>query len=205
MTELEPLAEPPFTEARGRLRGTAILGGVEWYGRTHGREALRASILRLEPQWRAYLRPDEPLGGILGARSYPYPMVGAVVRAMAATVHAEEDPFLRAIAVAGADAALHTIARIALRFVLSPALLAAHAQETWNFFHDSGVLTAHAGPHEYVTEVRDWPSHDLIVCKMCQATCAWLFERMGKRGVVATRTACRAWGDPSCVTRVTWA
>jgi hypothetical protein len=202
-----PSFSMPAVAARGTLLGTAIVGGVERFVTVYGRAAGHAVIDQLAPTTRMWIDPHAPALGFLGARRYPYAVVGEVLRTMSKVVRASnEDEFVREIAVAGLDAALGTVARGALRVMITPSMLASHVQEVWDEFHDSGRLEASApdGANEYVTTVREWTGHDPTVCKVCSFACASVLSRMGKDRVETSRLACVAWGDPACTTRVRW-
>ncbi|GAC1582407.1 MAG: hypothetical protein NVS3B20_13100 [Polyangiales bacterium] len=190
---------------RGHLAGTSIVGAIDWYIARYGPSAAHTAVALLPPEWRGFVQPNAMSLGILGAKKYPYAFVGALIHGMGIAVRVpDEDAFVREVAKAGADAALNTVARVALRYVISPTILAARAQEAWDLFHDSGRLVNHVGDCEYLTEVIDWVNHDVVVCKLCEAVCGFMFERMGLENVTARRLKCRAWGHDSCVTRVRW-
>lgn len=198
---------PPFP-VKGNLLGTAIVGGIDWFIGRYGPAAAHAVIAGLSAPHRLFVTPNAPSLGILGARRYPYPFVGDLTRSMvrvAAVAPSDDDALVRQLSIAGAEAALGTVSRGLLRFVVTPSIFARGAQEMWSEFHDSGRLVVTVTEHEYVTDVTEWANHDATVCAMCAAACGWIIERTGKRGVETSRVKCQAWGHPSCVSRVRWA
>ena len=193
--------QPPL----GNFLGTAVLGSVEWFLKKWGPAAGHQVIAKLSPTSRVYVQPNTPLMGILGARKYPYPFIGELFRTMAVVAKMPEDDFVRDATNAGMDATLDTVGRIALRWAVSPEMIASRAQELWNHFHDAGLVSARAtGDHEYISEVREWPQHDVTVCKICAEARRRLIERTGKKNVQVTRQQCVAWGHDRCTFRVKW-
>ena len=193
---------PPRPTGPGNLLGTAIVGGIEWFIKRYGNVAAHSVLAQMPPAMQLWFSPNAPALGVLGARRYPYPVVGEVVRTMARVVKVPEDDLARDMAIAGCDATLGTVARGVLRHLVTPRAMASNAQSMWDEFHDSGRLVARATDDEYLSEVHEWENHDVLVCKMSVAVCAWLIGRMGKQDVAVTRVSCRAWGHDVCTTRV---
>ncbi|MGZ3424660.1 MAG: hypothetical protein ACXVEE_42780 [Polyangiales bacterium] len=190
----------------GNFLGTGLRGGIEWFVEKHGPAAVHAAVTKLSPDWRRLVDPHDKALGILGARKYPYAFVGELMRAMAAAVRTDEDRFLAAIGPAGVDATLNTVARVLLKYAISPAAIAARAQEAWNVFHDAGRLTViHKSEFEYTSTLTEWPNHDVTVCKLCLFARRRVIERTGAKNVEVTRTKCLAWGHDCCAFRVRWA
>ncbi|MFI5302528.1 MAG: hypothetical protein ACHREM_30935, partial [Polyangiales bacterium] len=161
----------------------------------------------LKPEHRAFVQPNAALLGLLGARKYPYPFVGDLLRSMMIVVHApDEELFLRELTASGMELTLSTVGRVLLRYGVRPHDLADRAQELWSMFHDSGRVTVVSkAPNEYVVEVAEWPSHDGTVCQMCAEARRYI---VGKTGAVVTdarRLRCQSWGHATCHFRVRWA
>jgi hypothetical protein len=191
--------------ATGNFTGTGILGAVSWFLKRYGPAAGHAVITKLSPTARQYVQPNAPNLGILAARKYPYPFIGELFRAMASVAKVPEDQFLRDSTAAGMDATLDTVGRIMLRWAVTPQMIAARAQELWRHFHDSGVVTVKVvNDNEYVSDLTDWPDHDVTVCKMCAEARRRLIERTGKKNVEVTRVKCVAWGHDRCTFKVKW-
>ena len=200
-TSIPPEAAPPL----GCFYGTGIAGSVDYFIKRFGPVAAHTAIARLPRQYRAMLQPHAPTLGILGAKKYPYPFVGELMRAMAAAVHLEEDAFVRQVISAGMDHSLATVNRIALRYASSPASLAGRAQELWSMFHDSGRMTiVWKGDNEYVAELSEWPNHDVTVCKACVEARRRMLEHTNVADLEMRREKCVAWGHDLCATRVRW-
>ncbi|MGZ3417847.1 MAG: hypothetical protein ACXWUG_08690 [Polyangiales bacterium] len=192
-------------ESRGNFLGTGILGAVDHFVKKYGPAAAHATIAKLSPASRQYVQPNAPSLGILGAKKYPYPFVGELFRAMSTVAKVPEDAFIREITAAGIDATVDTVARVILRYMVSPQLIVDRAQQLWNTFHDSGIVTAHVvNDHEYIAEVTDWPNHDVTVCKVCAEARRRLIERTGAKEVEVTRLQCQAWGHDRCTYRIRW-
>jgi hypothetical protein len=190
----------------GNFYGTGILGAVDHFLKKYGPAAAHEAIARLSPSNRVFVDPHAPRLGILAARKYPYPFVGELIRNMAQAVKLPEEPFVREMTSAGIDATVNTVARVILRYMVTPEMIAERAQELWNTFHDAGVVTAKAlGEHEYYSEITEWPNHDPTVCRICAEARRRLVERTGAKDVRVTRTACLAWGHDRCAFRVVWA
>jgi hypothetical protein len=190
----------------GNFLGTGLRGGIEWFVQKHGPSAAHAAVTKLSPDWRKLVDPHDEALGILGARKYPYAFVGELLRSMASAVHADEERFLAEIASAGVDATLDTVARVLLKYAISPAAVAGRAQEAWNVFHDAGRLTVlTVSDFEYTSQLTDWPNHDVVVCKLCSYARRRVIERTGVKNVEVTRTKCLAWGHECCAFRVRWA
>jgi predicted hydrocarbon binding protein len=191
----------------GSFHGTGVVGTVEHFLRKYGPAAGHAVVTKLKPEHREYVRPNTAFLGLLGARKYPYPFVGDLVRSMMLVVHAtDEEAFLREVTSNGMELTLSTVGRMVLRYGVKPHDIADRAQELWSMFHDSGRVTlVSKTPNEYVTEVADWPSHDGTVCQMCVEARRYLVAKTGVRVTDARRVRCQAWGHESCHFRVRWA
>lgn len=204
-----PASAPVSTKgghAVGNMYGSAFVGTMDGYLRQYGKAAAQEVISRLSPQWRRLLQPHAPSLGILGARKYPYAFIGELLKCMAATVKVEEDVFLRQAATWGVDATLDTVSRIALRYVVSPQTVAERSPELWRVFHDCGRLTITSlTDHDFLSEVSDWPHHDVVVCKLGVEGGRRIVERTGAKNVEARREKCQAWGHDVCLTRIRWA
>ncbi|GAC1358678.1 MAG: hypothetical protein NVSMB47_11560 [Polyangiales bacterium] len=192
---------------RGNFYGSGIAGAIETFVARYGNAASAEVVGRLQTTpWKALVAPNAPRMGILGARLYPYPFVGALFRAMIAVARPpDEDAFIREIVAGGMDATLSTVNRALLRWMVTPAAHAKRAQEVWSHYHDAGtikVVVSRAG--EYVTEVHDWPQHDVMVCKVCLEARRRVLEKTGVGPIEATRTQCVAWGHPICAYRFVW-
>jgi hypothetical protein len=97
------------------------------------------------------------------------------------------------------------VARITLRWLVSPATVAAKSPELWSVFHDCGRLSiVSIGEHEFLSEVSGWPHHDVMVCKLGVEGGRRIVERTGVKNVTARREKCQAWGHDACLTRVRW-
>jgi hypothetical protein len=193
------------TTTRGNFLGTGILGVVDYFIKKWGPAAAHSTIAQLSPTSRAYVTPNAPSMGILGARKYPYSFVGELLRTMAKVARVPEDPFLREVTSAGMDATLDTVGRIALRYAVSPQMIASRAQDMWNHFHDAGKVTVQVvSDHEYVSDLTDWPNHDVTVCKVAAEARRRLIERTGAKNVEVARLQCVAWGHDRCTFRVRW-
>lgn len=189
----------------GNFLGTATLGSIDYFVKKWGPAAAHATIARLSPSARAYVTPNAPSMGILGARKYPYAFIGELFRTMALVARVPEDAFIREITSAGMDANLDTVGRIALRYAVSPQMIASRAQELWNQFHDAGRVTVRVvSEHEYISELTEWPNHDVTVCKVAAEARRRLIERTGMKNVEVARMHCVAWGHDRCTFRVRW-
>ncbi len=190
----------------GTMLGTPMIGAVDHYLTKYGRAAGHEVVARVSPKFKGLLLPHAPMLGLVGSRRYPYPFLGELVRTMATVVRvADEDAFIRELSIAGIDAAVNTAMRVLLRIAQSPESLAARGQEAWNLFHDSGRITIlSVTEHEYMSQVDQWPNHDVTVCKVVMEVRRRLIQRTGKRHVEARREKCVAWGHDACTTRVRW-
>jgi hypothetical protein len=201
-----PATIPPEAAPQpGCFYGTGIAGCVDYFVKRFGPAAAHTAIAKLPRHYRLLVQPHAPTLGILGAKKYPYPFVGELFRSMAAAVHMEEDVFVRQVISAGMDHSLATVNRIALRWASSPASLAGRAQELWNMFHDTGRITiVWKSDNEYVTELADWPNHDVTVCKACVEARRRMLEHTNAKDLEMRREKCVAWGHELCATRVRW-
>lgn len=200
VSQRSPVALPP-----GNFTGTGMAGAVSYFLKRHGPAAGHAVAAKLLPKWREYVQPNAPNLGLLGARKYPYPFVGELIRAMANVAHADEDRFIREVVAAGVDETVDTVGRMILRHMVTVRHIAERGQELWNTFHDAGHVTITVvSDEEYVATMRDWPNHDTTVCKMCMEARRRLIERTGGKQVEASRLRCQAWGHDVCEYRVRW-
>ena len=207
-----PPSTPPLTPStpvthpdRGHIRGTAVVGGFEWFIKRFGNAAAHEVVNRVSPRTRAFLQPNAPVMGLLGTRIYPYAAIGEVGRTMLAVSHMSEDAFLREMAAAAMEASFTTIHRIAVRYLTSLQSLAAKAPEMWDLFHDCGHLSVlSCTDHEYVTQVSDWPSHDVMICRLTMEARRQLVVRTGIRNPELFRDKCQAWGHDVCTSRIRW-
>jgi hypothetical protein len=190
----------------GNMFGTGLVGAIEYFEQKYGPSAAHAVITKISPRFRHLVKPNVPVLGILGAKKYPYAFVGELVRAMASAVKAtDEDAFIREIASAGFDRTLNTVARLLMRSLVSPAMVAARSPELWRLFHDSGRLTiTELSDRHYLSQIDSWIGHDVVVCKLGVEAGRRVVERTGVTHVEARREKCIAWGHDVCVTRVRW-
>lgn len=195
------MASPAKT---GRLSGSPLVGAADWFVRKYGAAASHELVIRMSARWPGVLAPHVASLGLLGARRYEYAFVGDFLRTGALVTKTEEDAFIRAMAIAGIEASMSTIARVVARYAATPERLAARGQETWNLFHDSGRVEIVLGPRDYVTTTRDWAGHDVAVCKNAMEVRRYLLTFGGLRNVVASREKCLSWGHDVCVTRMRW-
>ncbi|MGZ3453002.1 MAG: hypothetical protein ACXVEF_25570 [Polyangiales bacterium] len=187
------------------MTGTPVLASVRYVIEKYGMPAGHEVVRRMSPRWRPLLDPHSNTLGILGAKWYPYPFVGEIVKNAIAAVHAaDEDAFIRELAVAGIDASVGTVARVLLRYAATPGSLAARGQEAWNMFHDTGRVSIVVSEHSYVVTVNDWTHHDVNVCKITKEVRRRLLERSGLTNVEAHRDRCIDWGHEACVVRLEW-
>jgi len=188
----------------GHLYGTGLLGSTEHFTKKYGPAAAHAVIARL-PQWRSYLRPNDPFMGLLGARKYPYAFVGDLVRAMASVAKVGQETYVREFADSGIDRTLTTVARLALRHLVSPREIAKRAQELWNLYHDAGRVTvSEVTDHGYVSTITDWTGHDVMVCHIAAEARRRVVELSGGKNVTVSRERCVAWGHSECRFRIRW-
>ena len=187
------------------MLGTPIVGAVEWFVTTYGPAAAAAVVAEFPREWRAWVRPNSRVLGLLGAKRYPYPFVGALVTTMAKVVRcADLDLFIEKVSNAGIDAAMGAGMRIVLRYGATPQRLADHAQESWDMFHDSGKVKVTVTENEYVSETLGWAQHDANVCKICLYVRKRILSRAGMRNIAAFRDKCQSWGHDRCVHRIRW-
>ncbi|GAC1353230.1 MAG: hypothetical protein NVS3B20_22610 [Polyangiales bacterium] len=193
------------TNTRGRLLGTPIVGALDWFLQKHGPAAGAATIAELPLRWRALVKPHSRTLGLLGSHSYPYAFVGDLVETMARVVRAPDlDLFIADLSTAGVEASMNTVMRVILRYAASPVMLASRGQEAWDLFHDSGRVSARVEGREYVSEISNWPSHHLVVCKIGMYVRRRMIEKTGAKDVVAVREKCQSWGHDVCIYRLRW-
>ena len=154
--------------ARGSFRGSALYHSVAYFQERYGPAAAHTVIARLPASLRGYVQPNAPALGILGARLYPYPFVGELVRTMRDTVRApDEDVFVREITYAGLDVLVNTMHRVLLRWLASPAAFLQRRQEIWDLFHQEGrLIVVSQTKTSYAIEDTEWSNRDAIVCKV---------------------------------------
>ena len=191
---------------RGNLAGGALVPAVTWFIERNGNAAASAVVSELPSQFRPLVTPHAPALGLLTARAYPYPFVGALVDTMTKVVRAKDaDVFIEGLTRAGIDASLGMVMSVVLRYGVSPRGFARRAQELWDKFHDSGLVTILTNEENgYVAQVSHWPAHHAAVCKMSLYGRKRIVERTGARDVVAVREKCQAWGHDVCVARLRW-
>jgi hypothetical protein len=191
---------------RGNLSGEALVHAIDWFVERHGNAAAAAVIAELPSAYRHFVRPNAPSLGLASSRRYPYAFVGALVETAGKVVRARDlDRFIAELTDAGIDASTGMVMSVVLRYGVSPRGIARRAQELWDKFHDSGLVSVQlVGETEYVATVSHWASHDATVCKMTTQARRRIIERTGARDVVAIREKCQAWGHDVCVARVRW-
>jgi hypothetical protein len=186
----------------GNLRGSSIVGGLEYFERRYGRAASHEVVSMLAPQWRPLVKPNVPLLGLLPSRLYPYPFVGDLVRMMARVSKRDEDVLIREVTDAAVDSTLGTVHRLVLRWVATPRDYARRAQEVWDQYHDAGRVTVlTVNDHEYLVQISDLPVHDVTVCKICLEGRRRILEKTGVTITDARREKCVTWGHDVCVMR----
>jgi hypothetical protein len=193
-------------QKRGNFYGSGIVGAIQYFEEKYGRAASHDAIASLQPDHRAFVKPNTPLMGLLPTKLYPYAFIGDLIRNMCRAIKApDEDAFIREITFAGMDATLSTIHRVILRWVATPQDHAKRAQQIWDQYHDAGRVTVlSATDHEYVVQLSDWPNHDVTVCKICLEARRRVLEKTGAKITEARREKCIAWGHDVCVSRYRW-
>jgi len=188
------------------FRGSALYNSAEHFQKKYGNVAAATVIARMPAHFRGYVTPNAPALGILGARTYPYPFVGELVRSMRHVIHApDEDLFVRELVDAGLDVLLTTMHRVVLRYLVSPWSFLERRQEIWDLYHTAGRLNVIAKTKtSYVIQDAEWPNTDAIVCKVNLEGRRRMLEHMGLKNIDARREKCRAWGHDSCETRFRW-
>jgi hypothetical protein len=190
----------------GGFRGSSLHHSIAHFEKKYGPSSAHAVIARMPPQWRGLVRPNAPSLGILGARVYPYPFIGDLVRTMRDVANAkDEDAFVRELVNAGLDVLVGTMHRVLVRWLLTPSTFLSKRQEIWELYHDAGKLTVLAETDKhFVIEDAEWSNRDPIVCKINFEGRKRMLELMGKRGIDGRREKCRAWGHETCETRFRW-
>jgi hypothetical protein len=200
-----PGGPPSASSVRGNMKGTVVVGGMEWFIKSYGASAAHEVIARVSPTTRGYVTPNAPVLGLLGSRSYPYAVIGELLRTMAEVARVPEEEFLRAVTAAGVTTATSTVNRIIMRYVASVQEIARRAPEMWDMFYDSGRLAVvSCNDHEYVVQVSEWPNHDDTVCRISMEARRFLVEKTGARHVQLFRDKCQRFGHDVCVSRVRW-
>ena len=196
----------PNLQTRGNFRGSALYHSVAYFAEKYGPAAAHTVIARLPQTMRGFVQPNAPALGILGARSYPYPFVGELVRTMRDTVRApDEDRFVQEITYAGLEVLVNTMHRVLLRWLVSPSSFLERRQEIWEMFHHEGRLTVLSQtPTSYTIEDAEWSNTDPIVCKVNLEGRRRMLELMGLTNIEVLREKCRAWGHERCQTRFKW-
>ena len=190
----------------GNMYGTGLVAAMEYFVAKYGPSAAHATISRMPAPWRHLVRPNTDALGLLGAKKYPYAFVGELIRTMCSVVKKDEDTFIRELASAGFDRTLNTVARVLMRYLVSPSAIAQRSPEIWRLFHDSSQLKiVQLTDTFYLSQVSQWIGHDVIVCKLGVEAGRRVVERTGVRDVEARREKCVAWGHDVCLTRVKWA
>jgi hypothetical protein len=194
--------------ARGHLRGTAVVGALDHYVKRFGAPAAHETFKRLSAAARSYVDPHAPAMGLLGSRSYPYAVVGEILRVAGEVVRIPEDAFLREVTAAAVDAQLGTVGRVLVHYLGSVELMLSRAQANWDLFHDSGrVHVLSITDRDYVVQVTELANHDVTVCKVSAEGRRRIAERIRsatekRPDVQVFREKCVAWGDDACITRV---
>lgn len=189
----------------GNIVGTPLVGAVEWYLKKYGAAAGHEVVARMPEKWAGMLAPNARNFGLLGAKRYPQPFMGDLLRGMLqASRVTDEDAFVRELSAAGIDASVGTVARILLRLGATPQSLAARGQEAWNLFYDSGRVRVEVTTNEYVSTVTDWAQHDAMVCRVSMEVRRRLIERTGVKVLECRRDRCVGWGHDACVVRIRW-
>lgn len=191
---------------QGHFRGSALYSSAAHFQHKYGNAATHAVIARLPAAMRGFVTPNAPALGILGARVYPYPFIGELVRTMRTVVKApDEDLFVRELVDAGLDVLLSTMHRVVLRYLATPWSFLDRRQEIWDLYHTTGRLNVLAKTKtSYLIQDAEWPNTDAIVCKVNLEGRRRMLEHMGLRHIEARREKCRAWGHDSCETRFKW-
>ncbi|MGZ3421642.1 MAG: hypothetical protein ACXWUG_06770 [Polyangiales bacterium] len=194
------------TGAAGGFRGSALHHSIANFEKKYGPAAAHSVIARIPLQWRELVRPNAPSLGILGARIYPYPFVGDLVRTMRDVVSAkDEDVFVRELVYAGLDVLVGTMHRVLVRWLVTPSTFLSKRQEIWELYHDAGKLEVLSQTDKhFVIQDAEWSNREAIVCKINFEGRRRMLELMGMRGIDGRREKCRAWGHDTCETRFRW-
>lgn len=202
VTPSVPQEAPP----RGGFRGSALHHSIVHFEQRYGPAAAHGVIARLPSAWRGLVKPNAPAMGILGARIYPYPFIGDLVRTMRdVTSSRDEDAFVRELVLAGMDVLVGTMHRVLVRWLVTPSTFLSKRQEIWELYHEGGKLNVLSqADKSYTIEDADWTNTEAIVCKINLEGRKRMLELMGMRKVESVREKCRAWGHESCITRFRW-
>jgi eukaryotic-like serine/threonine-protein kinase len=201
-----PSSKMRVAVARGRIKGTAVRAGIQWFGDTYGELGLERALDLASPELRSLLRPRDPVFGLIASGWYDTLLIGELlelIERVASPVDAEA--FQSRVAEAIARDNVNGVYRSLFRLIASPPLLEANAQRVWRTYVDEGTMSVSVSkPGSFEARVRGWSRHHSGVCRMLRAMLESLLRAIGYAGLVVERTQCVGHGDPCCAFDGTW-
>jgi len=188
------------------IKGSAILGFVEWYGSYFGREAVTEVAATANATLDADLDTASATLGILPTRWYPAEVVHLILDGLSERLSATElDAVCHDAAEDAVEKAMSGLFKAAFDLLVTPERYAKYIQRFWNRMHDTGVrridIVQPGFARSYVTE---WPGHHPHLCQLTMQTMGAVFRRMGCRDVRVIRVQCVSHGAAQCQAAVRW-
>ncbi len=192
--------------ARGRIKGTAVRAGLQWFAETYG-EALLARIFdQSSPELQSQLRPGDPAFGIMASGWYETHLMGELLDVLDRVAAPEDSRELASrLAAAVARDNVNGVYRALFRLVASPKLLEANAQRVWGTYVDEGTMAVRLlTPGSFEARIRGWSHHHASVCQMLRPLVEHMLRGIGYNALVIDRMQCVDSGDGQCLFLGTW-
>jgi serine/threonine protein kinase len=184
----------------GRIKGTAIRAGLQWYAHTYGDRAMTGIFDRATPDLRAMLRPTDAAFGIIASGWYDVQLVGELLELMEQTAADDDlEAYTNALTQAIAKDNVGGIYRSLFKLVSTPSMLEANVQRVWRTYCDEGTFVARVPTTGQMSaEIRGWVHHHPTVCRVVGSMMQNVLRAVGYQALIIERTQCVSSGDAYC-------
>ncbi len=201
------LVPGPNLASTGSIKGAALKGFLEYYSANFGIQSLNEKIRSLDPA------TQELVGGsnddficVFSMKWYPAEAIHALLdKLFFGMPSPARSEFIKESAEHIMDQTLKGMYRHLFSTMMSPRLYALLAQTLWSRYYDSGTITKKTiEKNVHQSSIVDWSSHHPVICDLNYESSRCIYEAMGCKNVVSSRTGCVSRGDETCTFTISW-
>jgi len=194
------------TVAASRVKGSGLLGYVEWFVEEHGAEHLYSLVRAIPEAERGTLTVEHPTLGLIATgwydSSFAHRLLDAMTRDLSA---AERTDVARRASDYSVNLAVRGVFKLAFQLMGTPERYAKYIQRFWSQLHDTGERRVQiVSPGVAISDIEYWPGHHPFLCEITTETMAAVFRQMGCTEVEVNRIECVDHGDSRCRAMLRW-
>jgi hypothetical protein len=197
---------PKPREVKGRIKGAAIRGFVEWYAERHDRQRLYDIARALPEEEREAFDFDHPSLGVLPSVWFPATAIHRVIDELTKGLSPKEwDGLAQGAADATVAAMMKGVQRVLFSRLLTPGAYGTFANLAFKANYDEGhVVNEILGPKRHLGTVHDWSAHHPFLCRMNVAVKVAVYGQMRCKNARLERRYCKSSGDDVCGSIIVW-